>query len=166
MAVDQTPPTGTFPALGTPSARTGTWQATCPSTRPRPTPRAVSRPSSSPTPAASGTVATIASAPFDATWHTGSLADGPYTLSATITDVAGNVTTLSQPVVVDNTAPIASVDDPGAFGHGTIPLSVTATDAGSGVDTRAHRAPDLPPRRGHVDDDRDPGGLDACRRHL
>ncbi len=52
-----------------------------------------------------------------------------------ITDRAGNATTLAQPIIRDNTAPSATLDDPGQWGHGTIPLGVTAGDLGSGVDT-------------------------------
>ena len=80
-------------------------------------------------------LATVSAAPYDATWNT--TGDGPTTLGAVITDRAGNTTTLSQPVIRDNTPPAATLDNPGQWGHGTIPLSVTASDLGSGVDTAA-----------------------------
>src|SRR4029077_15654322 len=80
-------------------------------------------------------LATVSAAPYDATWHTTD--DGPTTLGAVITDRAGNTTTLTQPVIRDNTPPAATLDNPGQWGHGTIPLPVTASDLGSGVDTAA-----------------------------
>jgi adhesin/invasin len=75
--------------------------------------------------------------PYTTTWATGSLADGPYTVTASSTDKAGNAETAAQAVILDNTPPTASLDDPGSFAHGTIPLSVTASDTGSGVDSAA-----------------------------
>ena len=80
-------------------------------------------------------VATVFAAPYDTIWNTSG--DGPTTLGAVITDRAGNTTTLTQPVIRDNTPPAATLDNPGQWGHGTIPLSVTASDLGSGVDTAA-----------------------------
>ena len=133
VTVDQTAPGGTFPAVGTTvgpdryvrgsvalhatatdaTSLVARWSSS--RTRPRSRrspPRRTTRPG---TPAG----------------------DGPTTLDAVITDRAGNTTTLSQTVIRDNTAPVATLDDPGQWGHGTIPLSVTASDLGSGVDTAA-----------------------------
>ena len=109
-------------------------------------------------------IATVAAPPYDATWNT--IGDGPTTLSAVITDHAGNTTTLSQPVIRDNTPPTATLDDPGQWGHGTIPLSVTASDIGSGVDTAAIVIEKVDRRRQLVEPDRLAGHLVARRRHL
>jgi len=91
-----------------------------------------------------GSIASLAGAgtagttdPYDTTWPTGGLADGTYTVTAAATDKASNSDSASRTVIVDNTPPSASVDDPGAYGHGTLALNVTASDAGSGVDTGA-----------------------------
>ncbi len=84
-----------------------------------------------------GTPATADS--YDTTWPTGALADGTYTVTAKATDKATNTDSASRTVIVDNTPPVASLDAPTAsgLGHGTIPLSITASDGGSGVDTAA-----------------------------
>jgi adhesin/invasin len=85
----------------------------------------------------SGSIAHVTAFPYDAAWDTAAVADGAYTVTAAAADRAGNADTSSRTVTVDNAPPAASLDDPGAYGHGTIPLSVTATDAGSGVDASA-----------------------------
>ena len=84
-----------------------------------------------------GTPATADS--YDTTWPTGALADGTYTVTAKATDKATNTDSASRTVIVDNTPPVASLDAPTAsgLGHGTIPLSITASDGGSGVETAA-----------------------------
>src|SRR5205823_11315066 len=72
-----------------------------------------------------------------ADWNTSSLDDGLYDLHVVATDAAGN-TTVSDAVAairVDNTAPSVTMNDPGTVLHGTVALSATATDDGSGVDT-------------------------------
>src|SRR5207248_1680575 len=54
----------------------------------------------------------ITAAPYTYDWGTGSLSDGSYDLRVVTTDAAGNVTTsAARTVVVDNTAPTASLDD-------------------------------------------------------
>ena len=72
----------------------------------------------------------------------------------------------SQVVNVDNTPPTASLDDPGAYGHGTIPLSVTASDTRLGRRHVGDRDPELAARREHLDDDRGACDVDARRRQL
>lgn len=75
------------------------------------------------------------SSPYTCNYATTALADGIYDLRALATDAAGN-TTASATVAarrVDNTAPAASMTDPGAFIRGTITLSATASDGGSGL---------------------------------
>ena len=109
-------------------------------------------------------LATVSAAPYDATWNTSG--DGPTTLGAVIIDRAGNTTTLTQPVIRDNTPPTATLDNPGQWGHGTIPLSVTASDLGSGVDTAAIAIEAVDRRRQLVEPDRLARHLDAGRRHV
>lgn len=69
--------------------------------------------------------------------------DGLYELRARATDLHGNVGT--SPVVVrrfDNTDPAVDLTDPGALLSGTVTLTATATDTGSGVATvRFQRSP-------------------------
>jgi len=94
-------------------------------------------------PAGAGTWTAIgsdSSSPYSASLDTVPLADGLYDLRARVTDNAGNA--IISAVVgdrrVDNTAPTATVDDPGANLRGTVTLSSSATDAGSGVASRAY----------------------------
>ena len=76
-----------------------------------------------------------------AAFDTTGVADGLYDLRVTVTDVAGNSTTSATVANrrVDNTAPSASLDDPGANLRATVTLSSTASDAGSGVATRTYQ---------------------------
>src|SRR5207245_2422364 len=68
-----------------------------------------------------------------ADWDTTALADGLYDVRATATDLAGNTNTSTiTGVQVDNTA---ATDYPGTPLTGTLSLSATTADAGSGVDT-------------------------------
>ncbi|HZQ04091.1 MAG TPA: Ig-like domain-containing protein, partial [Gaiellaceae bacterium] len=77
----------------------------------------------------------LTSAPYRVTWS-GQPADGTYTLLARAHDDVGNVT-VSSPVTVtvDNTAPAAAMGNPGANVRGTVALSSTTSDAGSGIST-------------------------------
>jgi hypothetical protein len=70
--------------------------------------------------------------------------DGLYDLRAIASDVAGNATTSS--VVagrrIDNTAPLATMGDPGSPLRATVTLTATASDSGSGLASlRIQRAP-------------------------
>jgi hypothetical protein len=70
-----------------------------------------------------------------AAWNTSALADGLYDVRVTVTDAAGNETT-SAPVTdrrVDNTPPAVTMDDPGADLSGTVSLSASSSDGGSGI---------------------------------
>jgi hypothetical protein len=105
-------------------------------------------------PAGAGTWTSLAAAdttaPYAVNWATTGVADGPYDLRVTTTDSAGN--TFTSPtvtnVLVDNTAPVASVvmtgGAPSAFQNGStiyyrsstagsFGLVATVTDAGSGA---------------------------------
>ena len=71
--------------------------------------------------------------PYEATWNTTLVADGPYDLRAVVTDTTGNVANTllpGLPKTVDNTAPSGSVSAPaaGAFVSGSIPVDASATD--------------------------------------
>jgi hypothetical protein len=87
---------------------------------------------------------TATTSPYSCNLATGALTDGLYDLRVLATDTAGNTTTSS--VVtnrrVDNTAPSATMSDPGAFLRATVTLTATASDTGSGLATlRIQRAP-------------------------
>jgi hypothetical protein len=72
---------------------------------------------------------------YSVTWAS-QPADGQYTLIARATDNVGNYTDANPITVkVDNTAPVTTIDDPGANVRGTLQLTGTATDGGSGVDS-------------------------------
>ncbi|WP_022927927.1 Ig-like domain-containing protein [Patulibacter americanus] len=82
------------------------------------------------------TVCTTTTAPYSCSWATTGLADGAYKVRATATDKADNAATSAvvSNRVVDNTAPTATLQDPGTTLHaGDVALSATAADATSGV---------------------------------
>jgi Bacterial Ig domain len=90
----------------------------------------------SPTGAGSWTdVCTDANSPYSCSFDTTSVSDGLYDFRAVTTDNAGNATSSS--VVanrrIDNTAPTATMTNPGATITGTKNFDGTASDAGSGV---------------------------------
>src|SRR5205823_2244461 len=71
------------------------------------------------------TVGTDATAPYSSSFDTHSLADGHYDFRTVAYDVAGNVTNAT-PVsnrLIDNTAPVVQIVDPGANMHATINLT-------------------------------------------
>jgi hypothetical protein len=71
-----------------------------------------------------------------ASWNTALTSDGIYSVRVVATDNAGNqATDTSGTFRIDNTPPVAILDDPGAYLSGTVSLTSTATDAGSGVAT-------------------------------
>jgi Bacterial Ig domain len=82
------------------------------------------------------TVCSAASSPFSCTWTTTALTDGLYDLRASATDAAGNATTSAVVSArrVDNTAPATpTLTNPGSPLSGTVTVSGTATDSGSGI---------------------------------
>jgi hypothetical protein len=87
---------------------------------------------------------TATTSPYACTVVTTALADGLHDLRAVATDAAGN--TLTSAVVtsrrVDNTAPGATLADPGSPLRGSVPLTATGADGGSGLASLAiQRAP-------------------------
>ncbi len=71
--------------------------------------------------------------PYEASWNTGLVADGPYDLRAVVTDSTGNVANQllpGLPKTVDNTAPSGSVTAPAASAlvSGSVDVTATATD--------------------------------------
>ena len=81
-------------------------------------------------------IATVTTAPYQTTWNTTSIADGTkVTIEALATDGAGLQSSTSETVTVDNTPPTVSLTAPtgGATLSGTVPLTATAGDAGSGI---------------------------------
>ena len=88
-------------------------------------------------PAGSWTTAcTGTTTPFSCSWNTTSVVDGSYDLRAVATDAAGNADASAAVTArsVDNTAPSGvTLVDPGSPLRGSVPLSGTALDAGSGI---------------------------------
>ena len=88
-------------------------------------------------PAGTGTWTTACSAtttPYSCTWDTTSVADGLRDVRAVATDAAGySKTDTVANRRVDNTAPTATVGDPGSPLTGTVTISGTASDSGSGL---------------------------------
>ncbi len=68
---------------------------------------------------------------------TTTLPDGTYDLAASAEDAAGDAFTGSVvgQVVIDNSPPAVTLDDPGASLSGTVNLTASAQDSGSGVDS-------------------------------
>ncbi|MFL5945446.1 MAG: Ig-like domain-containing protein [Gaiellaceae bacterium] len=84
------------------------------------------------------TFATDTSSPYSASFDTTGVADGLYDFRTVATDVAGNGE--ASPVVVanrriDNTAPSATMLSPGNPVRGTVTLTSSTSDGGSGLDT-------------------------------
>lgn len=78
---------------------------------------------------------TATTSPYSCSLATNAFADGLYDLRALATDAAGNATTstLVANRRVDNTAPSATMNDPGAFLRATVTLTATAADSGTGL---------------------------------
>ena len=77
-------------------------------------------------PANAGTwtdVGTDTTDPYSASWDTTGAADGLYDLRIVVTDNVGNSSASAEieDRLVDNTAPGATMDDPGAYLRGTVP---------------------------------------------
>jgi hypothetical protein len=90
-------------------------------------------------PAGAGTwtdICTDSTSPYQCSWNTAGVGDGLYDLRAVATDnvsLSGTSSTVTNRRV-DNTAPTATMNDPGAYlGGTTVSLTASATDGGSGV---------------------------------
>jgi len=88
-------------------------------------------------PASAGAWSNIGAAdiapPYEASWTTTLVADGPYDLRAVVTDATGNVANEllpSLPKTVDNTAPSGAVTSPAAamYVSGSVNVTATASD--------------------------------------
>jgi chitinase len=83
--------------------------------------------------------------PYACSYDTSALADGQYDFRSLATDGAGNTATSTaySGAIVDNTAPSATMTDPGAYLGATVSLGATAGDgAGSGVaNVKIQRSP-------------------------
>ena len=91
-------------------------------------------------PAGAGTWTTIgsdSSAPYSFSFDTTAVADGLYDFRTVATDLAGNTGngTAVASRRVDNTAPSATMDNPGSPLRGTVVLGSSVIDNGSGVGT-------------------------------
>jgi chitinase len=90
-------------------------------------------------PAGAGTwtdICSDSSSPYSCSWDTTGVSDGLYDLRAIATDNVSLQTTSSTVTNrrVDNTAPTATMNDPGAYLGGTsVSLTAAGTDGGSGV---------------------------------
>src|SRR5439155_452560 len=79
-------------------------------------------------------------ATIPAAWDTTTTPDGSYDLRLVVVDKAGNQTISSVASrLVDNTRPSAAMNDPGSVVRGTVSLSSTTSDAGSGVKSVAYQ---------------------------
>ena len=90
-------------------------------------------------PAGAGTwtdICTDTTSPYQCSWNTTGVTDGLYDLRAVATDnisLSGTSSTVTNRRV-DNTAPTATMNDPGAYLAGTtVSLTASASDGGSGV---------------------------------
>jgi hypothetical protein len=83
------------------------------------------------------TIATDTTSPYTASWDTTGVADDLYDLRIVVTDNVGNTfaSTVVEDRLVDNTDPTAVMNDPGSYLKGTVNLTSTTGDAGSGVAT-------------------------------
>jgi hypothetical protein len=89
-------------------------------------------------PAGTGTwtdICTDSTSPYSCSWDTTGVSDGLYDLRAVSTDNAGNTSNSSTVTNrrVDNTAPTATMTNPGSPITGTKSFDGTSTDGGSGV---------------------------------
>ena len=86
-------------------------------------------------------VGTDTTDPYSAGWNTTGAADGLYDLRIVVTDNVGNssASTEIEDRLIDNTAPGATLNDPGAYLRGTVALTSNASDAGSGVASVAYQ---------------------------
>jgi hypothetical protein len=82
-------------------------------------------------------IGTSFTSPYSLNFDTTAVGDGFYDFRAVATDAAGNSTTSAAVtgIRVDNTPPSATMNDPGANLGGTVGLTSTTSDGGSGINT-------------------------------
>jgi hypothetical protein len=88
-------------------------------------------------------VCTATAAPYSCRFDTRTVAEGSYDFRAVATDVAGN-TRASTPVQnrrIDNTVSSVSLEDPGAYLHGTVTLTANASSGAGVAAVTIQRAP-------------------------
>lgn len=79
-------------------------------------------------------ICTATTSPYGCAWDTRTVPDGTYNLRAIATDRAGNpATSANVSTVVDNTAPLVTMADPGNPLTGTVTVSANASDTGAGI---------------------------------
>ena len=83
-------------------------------------------------------MATVTTSPYSASWNTTAVTNGAHTIKAVARDAAGNTTTSTRTVTVDNAKPVVSLSAPGGGGpvSGTVTLSATASDNVGVTDVR------------------------------
>src|SRR5439155_3964532 len=89
-------------------------------------------------------IGTDTTSPYSTSFDTTGVPDGLYDLRVTATDGAGNVgsSTAVTNRRVDNTAPSATMTNPGAYLRATVTLASTTSDGGSGMaSVRYERSP-------------------------
>lgn len=88
-------------------------------------------------------VCTVTETPYSCRFDTSTVPGGTYTFRSVATDAAGNVTTSAAVAnrVIDNTVASVSLEDPGAYLSGTVPLSATASSSAGITSIRIQRAP-------------------------
>ncbi len=88
-------------------------------------------------------VCTITDSPYSCRFDTTTVPAGTYTFHSVATDLAGNVTTSANVTnrVIDNSVASVSMQDPGAYLTGTVPLAATANASAGITSVRIQRAP-------------------------
>ena len=81
--------------------------------------------------------------PYACRFDTTTVPGGSYSFRAVATDAAGNITTSAAVAnrVVDNTVASVSVEDPGAYLSGTVPVTASASSSAGIASVRIQRAP-------------------------
>lgn len=89
------------------------------------------------------TLCTITAPPFSCRYDTARIIDGSYSFRAIATDFAGNSTTsaIIANRLIDNTVSSVSLEDPGAYLTGTVPLTANAASSAGVSSVRIQIAP-------------------------
>lgn len=87
-------------------------------------------------------VCTVTDVPYSCRFDTTTVPGGSYSFRAVATDAAGNATTSATVAnrVVDNTVASVSVEDPGPFLSGTVPVTTSASSSAGIASVRIQRA--------------------------